>query len=199
MALRVALNHKTAYQYDRAVSMSPHVVRLRPAPHCRTPIHAYSLKVEPKTHFVNWQQDPFGNFLARFVFPEKTREFSVEVDLVAEMTVINPFDFFLEESAQRAPFEYDDQSRRELLPYLEIRESGPKLMAWLSALDRSSKPTVDFLVALNMAVNKDVGYVIRRLLSRLSVVDGPGAAASGLRRAIRVGIPRATDGGRQAA
>jgi uncharacterized protein (DUF2126 family) len=161
MALRVALNHKTAYQYDRAVSMSPHVVRLRPAPHCRTPIHAYSLKVEPKTHFVNWQQDPFGNFLARFVFPEKTREFSVEVDLVAEMTVINPFDFFLEESAQRAPFEYDDQSRRELLPYLEIRESGPKLMAWLSALDRSSKPTVDFLVALNMAVNKDVGYVIR--------------------------------------
>jgi uncharacterized protein (DUF2126 family)/transglutaminase-like putative cysteine protease len=161
MALRVALTHKTAYRYDRSVSMSPHVVRLRPAPHCRTPIHAYSLKVEPQPHFVNWQQDPFGNFLARYVFPEKTREFSIEVDLVAEMTVINPFDFFLDESAQQVPFEYDDQSRRELTPYLEIRENGPRLHEWLTKLDCKSTGTVDYLVELNQTVQRSVGYTIR--------------------------------------
>src|SRR5712691_6973975 len=101
MAIHVALHHKTRYQYDRLVTLSPHVIRLRPAPHCRTPILSYSLRVEPKKHFINWQQDPHSNYLARLVFPEKTRELIVEVDLVAEMSVFNPFDFFLEPSAQR--------------------------------------------------------------------------------------------------
>src|SRR5476649_2549259 len=107
MAIRVALNHKTEYHYDRLVTLLPQVVRLRPAPHCRTPIVSYSLKVTPKQHFLNWQQDPQSNYLARFVFPEPTREFLIEVDLVAEMAIINPFDFFLEKGAETFPFGYE--------------------------------------------------------------------------------------------
>ena len=107
MSIRVALNHRTSYHYDREVELSPHVIRLRPAPHCRTPVLSYSLRVRPEKHFLNWQQDPHGNFLARIVFLEKTRELSLEVDLIVESTVINPFDFFLDSSAIHFPFEYE--------------------------------------------------------------------------------------------
>ncbi|HKK16881.1 MAG TPA: transglutaminase family protein, partial [Gammaproteobacteria bacterium] len=161
MAIRVALKHHTAYEYDRAVTLSPHVIRLRPAPHCRTPIRAYSLKVKPEQHFINWQQDPFGNYVARFVFPEKTRLFSIDVELIAEMTVINPFDFFLEESAEKYPFRYEEHLERDLTPYLEIREQGSALMNWLDKVDRSEAPCVDFLVALNQRLQKDIAYLIR--------------------------------------
>jgi uncharacterized protein (DUF2126 family) len=161
MAIRVALNHQTHYRYDRPVSLSPHVIRLRPAPHCRTPIHAYSLKIKPEPHFINWQQDPFGNHLARLVFPEKTRELAVEVDLVAEMTVINPFDFFLEQYAEKFPFQYDSQLAKELTPYLEIKEAGPRLMEWLTGVDRSAQGIVAFLVNLNQRLQQDITYIIR--------------------------------------
>jgi transglutaminase-like putative cysteine protease len=107
MTIRVALNHRTHYRYDRLIHLGPQVVRLRPAPHCRTPIHSYSLRVEPDDHFLNWQQDPHGNFLARAIFEKQTRELVVEVDLIAEMTVIDPFELFVEESADRFPFTYD--------------------------------------------------------------------------------------------
>ena len=161
MTIRVAINHKTQYKYDRLVSLSPHVFRLRPAVHSRTPIESYSLTIKPSKHFINWQQDPFGNYLARVVFLEKTRELYLEVDLVADMTVINPFDFFVEEYATEYPFEYDAQLRKELIPYLEIKESGPLLKKWVSGVPRDKKGINDFLVSLNQSLWKDIGYNIR--------------------------------------
>jgi len=161
MSIHVNINHRTTYHFDRAVALSPHVVRLRPAPHCRTPIEAYALRIEPATHFINWQQDPFGNWAARLVFPERTNALTVEVDLIADMTVINPFDFFLEESAEHCPFRYDEQLAAQLTPYLEVVERGPLLQRWLAGVDRAPLRTVDFLVALNSRLQGDIGYVIR--------------------------------------
>ncbi len=161
MAIKIALNHKTEYRFDRPVSLSPHVVRLRPAPHARTPIEAYSLKVHPAKHFINWQQDPFGNYLARLVFLEKARRLTLEVDAVADMTVINPFDFFPEEYAERYPFGYESRLAKELEPYREIGEDGPRLKAWLAGVSRKEKRTVDFLVELNSRLQRDIGYLIR--------------------------------------
>jgi uncharacterized protein (DUF2126 family)/transglutaminase-like putative cysteine protease len=161
MSIHVGLSHFTRYQFDRPVGVGPHLVRLRPAPHSRTPVVAYSLKVKPEKHFINWQQDPFGNYVARLVFPEKTDELSFAVDLIADMTVINPFDFFLEESAQHFPLLYDEELAKELAPYLEVKENGPLLARWLQNVDRARKPTVDFLVDLNSRLRSDIGYVIR--------------------------------------
>jgi transglutaminase-like putative cysteine protease len=137
------------------------IVRLRPCPHSRTPILSYSLKVEPKQHFLNWQQDPQSNYLARFVFPEKTDHFTVEVDLVAEVAVINPFDFFLEPWAEAFPFAYPEAMAKELAPYLITEEAGPLLSALVAGVDRTPRRTVGFLVDLNASIQKRVGYVIR--------------------------------------
>ena len=161
MAIHVALNHVTHYRYDRLVSLGPQVVRLRPAPHCRTPILSYSLRIEPVEHFLNWQQDPFSNYLARLVVPGQLREFKVTVDLVAEMAVYNPFDFFLEESAGKFPFRYDDALAAELAPYLVADEAGPLLAAYLRGIPREPRPTMDFLVELNRRLQSDVRYLIR--------------------------------------
>ncbi|MCA9111125.1 MAG: transglutaminase family protein, partial [Planctomycetaceae bacterium] len=161
MPIRVALNHKTVYTYDRLVSLGPQIVRLRPAPHARTPIHSYSLKVEPADHFINWQQDPHGNYLARFVFNKPARELSVEVDLVAEMAVINPFDFFIEESAEKIPFKYDPWLANELKPFLETYDPGPNFSEYFDRIDRSEKRTIDFLVELNQQLQEDIKYLIR--------------------------------------
>jgi len=124
LPIHVALEHQTSYQFDRPVRLGPHVVRLRPAAHCRTPVLSYSLRVEPDTHFLNWQQDPFGNYLARLVFPEPARQLTITVDLVADMTVINPFDFFVDESAERFPFKYEPELARDLAPYLASETRG---------------------------------------------------------------------------
>ncbi|HET6391080.1 transglutaminase family protein [Hyphomicrobium sp.] len=161
MVLHVALTHQTSYRYDQMVSMAPQVIRLRPAPHCRTPILSYSLNIQPKLHFLNWQQDPFGNFLARVVIPEGTTEFSVTVDLVADMAVINPFDFFIEESATTWPFAYGDILKTELAPYLVAAPPGPKLQRYLQRIDRNPQTTIDFICDLNRMVQADVSYLIR--------------------------------------
>src|SRR3984885_3303269 len=161
MAIQVALTHRTHFRYDWLLALARQIIRLRPAPHCRTPILSYSLKVTPKKHFLNWQQGPASNYLARLVFPEPTREFVVEVDLVAEMAIINPFDFFLESTAEAIPFEYDPTLMRDLRPYLETEPLTPLLSKFLGEVDRASAPTIDFLVALNRKVQEAVGYVIR--------------------------------------
>ena len=161
MSIRVALHHKTAYQYDRLVTLSPQVVRLRPALHSRTPVSSYSLTVEPAGHFINWQQDPQGNFLARLTFPEPTRCFSLTVDLVAEMTVINPFDFFLEPYAETFPFAYEEQLKRELTPFLEAAPVGPHLQTLLDSIGKNPTHIITFLVGLNQRLQHDVAYLIR--------------------------------------
>jgi uncharacterized protein (DUF2126 family)/transglutaminase-like putative cysteine protease len=165
MTIKVALHHKTRYTYDRPVSLSPHEVRLRPASHCRTPIESYSLTVKPAKHFLNWQQDPYGNWVARLVFPEKTRELEITVDLVADMTVINPFDFFVDVSAEQFPFVYSSENARELAPYLELVPETPLLSAWIyKARQRFlSRPisTIDLLIAVNHVVREDVDYLVR--------------------------------------
>jgi uncharacterized protein (DUF2126 family)/transglutaminase-like putative cysteine protease len=161
MAIRVALHHKTVYHYDRPVTLSPQVVRLRPAPHSRTPITSYSLNIEPRDHFINWQQDPQGNFMARIVFLSETRSFSLEVDLVAEMTVINPFDFFLEPYAERFPFRYEDWLARELTPFLLAAPPGPWLTEFLASVDHTEVPTIVFLMNLNGRLQREIGYAIR--------------------------------------
>jgi uncharacterized protein (DUF2126 family)/transglutaminase-like putative cysteine protease len=165
MTIRVALNHQTRYSFDRPVSLWPHEVRLRPAAHSRTPILGYSLKVEPAGHFLNWQQDPFGNWVARLVFPEKTESLSITVDLVADMTVINPFDFFMDEFAENFPFEYPKELKHELGPYLEADPAGPLLKDWLARTRKEllakEMRTIDMLVGINQRVQGDVGYIVR--------------------------------------
>ena len=161
MSIRVAINHKTSYSYDRPVSLSPHLFRLRPAPHSRTPIEAYSFKISPKNHFINWQQDAFGNYQARVVFPAKTTELVVEVEVIADMVTINPFDFFVEEYAELFPFKYQGLLPKELAPYLEIKESGPLLMQWIGGLDLRPRPINDFLVYINQKLNNDIAYSTR--------------------------------------
>ncbi|MBQ1764867.1 MAG: transglutaminase family protein, partial [Aquincola sp.] len=161
MAIHVALNHVTRYRYDRRVSLSPQVVRLRPAPHCRTPILSYSLRVEPVQHFNNWQQDPFANYLARLVFPEKTTEFTITVDLVAEMAVYNPFDFFLEPEAENFPFKYAPGTEHDLAPYLSKCELSPRFKALVDSIPRTEQRTIDFLVGINQRLQNDIRYLVR--------------------------------------
>lgn len=161
MALKVAIKHKTKYIYDRSINLSPHIFRLRPAPHSRTPIEAYSIKIKPENHFFNWQQDPFGNYLARIVFPEKTTELSVDVEIIADLKTINPFDFFVEESVEEFPFEYSEEAKKELLPYLEKVESGPLLKEWLSTIYLTPKRSIDFLIELNGKLYDHLNYTLR--------------------------------------
>jgi uncharacterized protein (DUF2126 family) len=161
MTIRTAIHHITEYQFDRSVSLSPHVLRLRPAAHCRTPILGYSLKITPENHFINWQQDPFGNFLARVVFPEKTQSLRVEVEVITDMTVINPFDFFVDEYAEKFPFQYEKALKQELHPYLEIMDDGPLIREWIKSVPVKPMPINDFLVYLNQRLESEIGYNIR--------------------------------------
>ncbi|HEX2747502.1 MAG TPA: transglutaminase family protein, partial [Verrucomicrobiales bacterium] len=170
MAIHVALHHVTSYRYDRPVNLGPQVVRLRPAPHCRTGILSYSLRITPEKHFINWQQDPQSNYAARLVFPEPTREFRVEVDLVAEMAVYNPFDFFLEPEAEHVPFTYDPALDHDLAPFKAVLPLTPKFAAYVEKaraelIEEPAKKgplrTIDFIVAINQRLKNDISYLIR--------------------------------------
>ena len=164
MAIRVALTHRTTYHYDRPVNLSPHEVRLRPAPHCRTPVLGYSLRVEPEHHFINWQQDPYGNWLARLVFPDRTDKLDILVDLTADMTVVNPFDFFVEPYAEKFPFAYAPALAKELLPFLEVAPQAPRLARWIGSFResiRADESTVTLLVRLNQQLQQEIRYLVR--------------------------------------
>lgn len=161
MSIFVALHHVTHYKYDRPIDLGPQTIRLRPAPHTRTPILSYSLKVAPSNHFVNWQQDPQGNWLARFVFPEKATELKIEVDFTAQMTVVNPFDFFVEPYANSFPFEYTADLKTELAPYLVTTAQGPLFAEYLKEISREAESTVNFLVELNARLARKIKYLIR--------------------------------------
>ena len=210
MSIKVALEHRTTYRFDRPIAIGPHVIRLRPAPHARTPIESYALTISPADHFINWQQDPFGNHLARVVFPTKSAELDITVGLVADMAVINPFDFFVEDYAERYPFTYPAELAADLQPYLEIPESarGPRLDEWLAALPTpgpEGQLIIPFLSGLNAAVNADVAYSTRmeagvqtpdqtldgpdRLLPRLRLAAGQRPAPLRPGRPVRVRLP----------
>lgn len=165
MAIHVALHHKTQYTYDRPTGHGPHVIRLRPAPHCRTKILSYSQKISGGEHFINWQQDPFSNWNARLVFPEPMKELGVEIELVAEMAVYNPFDFFLEEAAQVYPFTYEPGLKKELAPFMELPAPTPHLLAFVEELLaqylKKGARTIDVLVEINQRLQRDIGYTIR--------------------------------------
>ena len=202
VSIHVALTHVTHYHYDRLVGLSPQLVRLRPAPHCRTPILSYSLRVEPARHFIHWQQDPQSNYVARLTFPERVREFRIEVDLVAEMSVYNPFDFFLEPHAEHVPFAYAEWQRRELQPFLHQEPLTPRFAEYLASIPRNRQRTVDFLVDLNRTPARrhplrdpprpgraDPGTDARprlRFVPRLHVAARAASAPSRLRGALRV-------------
>ena len=165
MSIHAALHHVTHYSYDRWVELGPQVIRLRPAPHCRSKVISYALTVEP-AHFINWQQDPFSNYQARLVFHEKTTEFKVTVDLVVEMAVYNPFDFFLEPAAEKFPFSYNVAAAVELAPYLVTQRVTPHFKSYwksldLKALKRKPIRTIDFLVMINQKLHQDIAYTIR--------------------------------------
>ncbi|MEQ1440023.1 transglutaminase family protein [Fontimonas sp. SYSU GA230001] len=161
MSIHAALHHLTRYRYDRRVSLSPQIIRLRPAPHTRTAVLSYALHIAPDPHFINWQQDPFGNWQARVVFPDKVTEFSVTVDLVADLTVINPFDFFIEDGAQQFPFDYEPALAADLAPYRRPLPAGPLLQEFLATIAAERKQTVAFLVELNRRLQQEIRYLIR--------------------------------------
>ncbi len=164
MSIRVALHHRTSYTYDRPVSFGPHVARLRPAPHCRTPIRAYSFQCEgPEEKYLNWQQDAYGNYQARLVFPKHSDTLVFDVDLVAEMTVINPFDFFLDDSAEEFPFNYSPTLLQDLAPYLRVWPlvEGSQFADYLRGIDKTRRRTNDFLVAVNQKLQRDIKYLVR--------------------------------------
>ena len=208
MSIRVALTHTTRYRYDRAVTLAPHVVRLRPAPHSRTIIPSYSLRIKPEEHFLNWQQDPFGNHQARLAFTRPARELTVEVDLIADMATINPFDFFVESYAENYPFVYEPALAAELAPYREPVVAGPRVAALVDEL-RAGQATagrrnIDVLVDINRELSRRLRYDIRmepgvfepeethgarpRVVPRLRLAGGGDHAPPRLRRALRVGV-----------
>ncbi|MGC1443275.1 MAG: transglutaminase N-terminal domain-containing protein, partial [Burkholderiaceae bacterium] len=159
MAILAAIHHKTEYRYDRPVTLTPQIIRLRPAPQARTPVLNYSLKISPAQHFINWQQDPFGNWMARVVFPERVTEFKIEVDLTADLTVYNPFDFFLEPDAEHWPMQYPAYLQDDLAVYCKVEPAGPLLKAWLAQVNRQPRPMADTLVALNQRLASEIEYV----------------------------------------
>lgn len=181
MSVVVGLHHTTRYGYGRPVSLGPQIVRLRPAPHCRTRIAGYSLAVQPERHFLNWQQDAYGNWLARFVFPEKTGEFLIDVDLRADIAAINPFDFFVEPYAETWPFLFSAEQRQDVASFLAAEPAGPRLTEFLRSVPRQPHNTVDFLIGLNRRIERSIRYITREDVGVLTPEETLAAGAGSCR------------------
>jgi len=103
------------------------------------------MQVEPADHFVNWQQDAFGNFLARLVFPRRARSLTLTIGLIADLKVINPFDFFIEPYAEHIGFDYPKALAEGLKPYLRpVDEEGEGLEAVdeIEDIEAGTSPTL---------------------------------------------------------
>jgi transglutaminase-like putative cysteine protease len=161
MAVQVALKHKTIYRYDRPVILGPQIVRLRPAPHCFAKTSAFALDISPDEHSCHWQQDPFGNFVARIIFPQKTEHFSTEVNFIANLETTNPFNFFVEPEAEEFPFTYVASTKEQVRPFLTPDVAGPLLANYLHRLPQHMQSTVELLVSVNRQLRHDVQYVTR--------------------------------------
>ena len=161
MSIKAAIYHLTHYKYDRPVILAPQIIRLQPAPQSKTKVLSHSLRVSPPGHFVNVQPDPYGNYLSRHVFPDPVTELNIEVDLVADMTVYNPFDFFVEEQAETWPFQYPEALRDDLSIYMTPEPAGPRLSAFLASVPRETTNTVNFITALNARIQQEIGYIVR--------------------------------------
>jgi uncharacterized protein (DUF2126 family) len=105
-------------------------------------------------------------------------QFIVAVDLLAELSIINPFDFFVEPFADTYPFAYPAEFAEELAPYLYKEPAGPRLAAFMDTVAREPRKSVDFLVDLNRQVQREVRYVIR-MDPGVQAPDETLAAASG--------------------
>lgn len=158
---QVRVKHTTEYLFDRSVAISPHLVQLRPAAHCRSPILSYSLLATPSDHYVHWQQDPFGNYLARFIFSTPSQSLRFDVDMLIDVIPYNPFDFFIEFEAAQYPFNYSARLRRDLSPYIEVTEPSAIVGRWADKFRKESTETVDFLVALNQSMKSEIEYIVR--------------------------------------
>jgi uncharacterized protein (DUF2126 family) len=161
MGIQVALKHRTCYRYEKAVSLGPQIVRLRPALHCRTPILSYSLDITPPHHLLIWQLDASSNQQARVLFPEPTSEFAVEVNLVADLSLLNPFDFLLDPSVEMYPFQYAPEVVRDLHPNLLVDPPGSLLRAFIESWRHQRIGTVDLLLLANHKVRDEIEYVTR--------------------------------------
>ena len=161
MGIQVALHHRTRYVYERPVSLGPQTIQLRPAPYGRTPILSYSLTLTPAEHILHWQFDPLNNHLARVIFPRKTNELAVVVDLVADLTPYNPFAFYVEPGFDTFPFAYPPDVAKNLEPYRSVEPAGPLTKKFLAGVVRQPQPTVEFVVGLNTRVRDEIGYVTR--------------------------------------
>ena len=181
-APRIALRHRLDYRFDRPVRLSTHWLRLCPAPGTRANITAYTLRVGPRTHFLNWLRDPFENHLARLDLPEPVRHFTLDLEILAELQPVNPFDFLTEPYAANHPFDYPEQLARDLAPYLLQPATGPATRAWLAALDRTETPTIERLTALNQCVGETLAA---------ADVDTPGSVDTDAVLAAGTGSPRA--------
>lgn len=162
MGIRVELIHQTRYQYEQPVFLSPQLIRLKPTAHSQAAVESYQLRVEPANHVLHWQQDPFGNGVARVDFSGTVASMTIQVQLIARLEPVNPFDFLIDSYANSFPFAYEDSLRKELTTYLEVTEQGPHLAQWIRQINHHPKrDTLDFLISLNQQVNQAIAYQIR--------------------------------------